>query len=749
MIMRARAAVACVALLLTTPGWAAPNDPCAAASSASDVRLALALKDGRNVFQEGEIVPLVLSFTSTTKNRYWADVRNYDRSGRLSTEYYCVEPEAPDPLDSYFRSSGGMGGGLGSTRELGEAPFTADAELNEWRRLEPGHYRVYAISYRVWRTPDPNEQTPYTRVSEVLRSNPVDLRVTKADPAWQVEQIRSATQTLDGAPPPDDAHRAARTLRFLNTEDSTRQLARLFTGLNQQQPVGWDLMFGLYASPYRKLAIDSMHDQIAAPGHAITAEFLNTLVGLEVSADPACNPPSDPLAPLGFWQRRQVQTQALMKLELPKVVAALPAKAGRTRALTLLGLFSAGESDQTIVQSIRPALMAAWADLPPDTQRDLIEFGWQSLRGPDMLPILRRMVAEPPSPSQSVRALARDAALKHIHELDPAEGRALILHDALDPNAQPGLDVIKFLPEKDIEPVLRLAVERIGNHDAREMDYELVDRYAGPAALGVVKPAFEAHLGRWACAQQSAMLRYFLRVDSAYGAKQVSASLSSRKATHCYSHLLQSLGGQLPKVEQSAIQALDDPDPELVQDAVVALGRWGSADAEAALWARLRRFHQEWAGREDQLRLTPDYKSPGARAAALEQVLVTAIAGGTNWLCTPDKLSRLAGLVATKYQHEQIESLIEQWKPGRALINPTWFPEDNRTFSLVQYGALTEEQLRAKLAQFPRGTQLLWQFWQPAQIAPSVSMAVQEALYESIRSAAEKSGVTLGKANHP
>jgi hypothetical protein len=83
------------------------------------------------------------------------------------------------------------------------------------------------------------------------------------------------------------------------------------------------------------------------------------------------------------------------------------------------------------------------------------------------------------------------------------------------------------------------------------------------------------------------------------------------------------------------------------------------------------------------------------------------------------------------------------------LINPSWFPEDNRAFSVLQYVSLTEEQLRAKMTQFPHGTQLLWQFWQPGQISPPVSMTVQETLYEVMRGVAEKNGVTLGRANHP
>jgi hypothetical protein len=743
--------IAFAVLLLTNPGGAAQNDGCSAASSASDVLLALALKEGRTTFQEGEIIPLVLSFTSTTKNRYWADVRTYDRSGRLGIEYYCVAPEAPDPLASYFKVGAFIGGGLGNTRELSDTPFTAEAELNEWRRLGPGHYRVFAISYRVWRPPDPSEQTAYGRVSEVVRSNTVELEVNSADANWQDKQLRDSTQTLAGAPSPDDSRRAARRLRFLNTQDSTRQLARLFWGLNQQQPAGWDLMFGLYGSPYRKLAIDSMHDQLAAPDHAITSEFLSTLVNLQVSADPAWElaDRADPEAAQGFWERRQAHTQALTKVEIEMVVAALPRKVRSARALTLNGLLMAGGWDQTIAKTIRPALIAAWTDLPNDTQRELIQYRWPLIAGPEMLPILRRMVTEPPPLAQTDIAMTRDAALKHIQELDPAAGRALILRDALDRNAQPSLEVIKLLPKEDIAVVLQPAVERVGHNEARDLDYELLDRFADVSVLGIVQPAFEEHLGKWACAPQSAMLRYFLRVEPVYGAKQVNASLRARKDTHCYSNLLQSLGRELPKAEKSAIEALDDSDPELVQDAVLALGRWGSADAEAALWARLRRFHQDWVGREGQLRMTPDHESRGSRGAALEQELVSAIAGGSSWICPPDKLARIAELVSTKRQGQQIERWIKDWKGGAALINPSWFPEDNRTFSVLQYVSLTEEQLRAKLAQVPRGTKLVWQFWQPGQISPPVSMAVQETLYEIMRGVAEKNGATLGKANHP
>jgi hypothetical protein len=745
--------IAFALLLLAQPIWAAENDPCSATASVSDVHFSLALKDGHTAFQEGEIIPLVLSFTSTTKNRYWADVRNYDRSGRLGTEYYCVEPEVPDPLVSYFKSGGFFGGGLGGTQALDLTPFTAEAELNEWRSPRPGRYRVFAISNRVWRAPDPNEQTIYGHIAETVRSNTVDFEVRSASAEWQSEQIRSATQTLAGPSSPELTRRAARRLRFLNTKDSTRQLAKLFWGLNQQQPIGWDLMLGLYGSSYRQLAIDSMHAELAAPGHAITGEFLQALVALQISADPSWDPrsndPAHPEAAQAFWERHQARTRELMKAEIQSVVAALPRKTGSARPLTLNGLLMNGDDDPAIAQVFRPALIAAWKDLPSDTQQELIQYRWPLIAGPEMLPILRGIVAEPPPPNRTNLAMARDAALIHINELDPVAGRALILRDLQNVKAHPSLEMVKLLPLEDIAIVLQPAIERIGHNEARALDYELLDHYADAGTLGVVQTAFEAHLGKWACAPQSAMLRYFLRVAPVYGARQVRASLSARKDTHCYSGLLQMLGDQLPPAQQSAIEALDDPDPELVQDAVLALGHWGTVDAEAALWARLQRFHQEWVGREGQLRMTPDYRSPASRAAALEQGLVFAIGRGTNWICLPDKLARLAELTLTYSQHQQIEGWIKAWQKGPALVGTSWFPEDKPTFSVLQYAPLTEDQLRAKLAQFPSGTQLLWQFWKPGQIAPPVTMAKQETIYERMRAAAEQHGITLGKTNHP
>ena len=244
------------------------------------------------------------------------------------------------------------------------------------------------------------------------------------------------------------------------------------------------------------------------------------------------------------------------------------------------------------------------------------------------------------------------------------------------------------------------------------------------------------------------MLRYFLRLEPEFGTRAVEASLAARKQTGCYRMLLQELGDALPKVQPLAIHALDDPDLEVANDAALALGHWGMASAESALWARLKRFHREWQGREGELRQTPPYNDPIARATALESNLVNSIATGTNWICGPEELAQLSAL-ASPGQQLQVATWSKQWEQGQASILPNWYPEDRLSFGLLQYSNLDEQQFRAKLSQMPRGMKLYFQIWMPGQIAPPVSLEQQEAVFQALRSKAAQFGVTIEKKSDP
>jgi hypothetical protein len=746
-----RGALAIALILAVTKAIPSSADTCSLNPTVSDAKVAISLANSQTSFLEGETIPITLSFTSTAEKRYWADNRNYDRSGRLELEAYCLEPATRDPAADYFRAGTFMGGGLGSEQQLSEKPFIANAELNEWRQPAPGHYKLYVVSHRVWRPPDPNEATPYGRVGVVLRSNTIEFDVIKADSDWAAEQLGDATTAYQNGTA-EQQTKAARRLRFLNTRQSAELLTKLFWGLNDQ-PGGWDLMFGLFGSPYRTQVIAAMEREIKDPSHPITQDYLHALTKMQIEEDAVWNPPTyDPAHPeiaQEYWRKRQDHERTLMQAAVEATTAALPQKTGRARAVTLQALAEAADLlGGATASQVRKQFLESWNELPEKTKSDLIQYRWSMIAGPEMLPILKDFVSGPAPRFRTTDAGARDAALQHIFDLSPDEGRALILRDLRDPRAQPSISLVKLLSADELSPIVKEAVARIEKSDARELDYHLVELYGDRSLLSAVERVFQNQVGRWACDPQSAMLRYFLRLDPEFGTKMVQASLASRKVTGCYRLLFQDLGKSLPKIEPLATSALDDADSEVANDAALALGRWGSAKAEAALWARLKRFHQQWKDHEGELRYTPDYQTPVARATVLEATLVNSIATGTNWISGPEKFERLSALASPR-QQMQISTWKKEWERGEALILPNWYPENNLSFGMLQYSNLDEQQFRAKLSQMPAGIRLYFQIYKPGQISPWVSMEKQEEVLQELRDYAARFGLTIEEKSEP
>jgi hypothetical protein len=284
--------------------------------------------------------------------------------------------------------------------------------------------------------------------------------------------------------------------------------------------------------------------------------------------------------------------------------------------------------------------------------------------------------------------------------------------------------------------------------DARPWDYFFVEEFADKSALGPLEAKYKKdnELHGWCFAYTAPMLRYFLRVGPNVGVREVQGLLTARKG--CYSTLWEDLGKSLPTVEQFAIADLNHADLQVSTSAARALGRWGSAKAERALWARLTRFHREWPNGVGESPLTDDHTN--ARVQALDQLettLVQSITTGTNWLCGPEELMRLRGLVSRE-QRIQLSFLIDAWegKDGPLIIEPDyWGPDDRLSFRVMQlhYTNLDEEQIRTKLSQMPRGSKLYFQTYTAEQMGSPVSMEKQQAVLQELRKYAAQFGVTL------
>src|SRR5207249_4739046 len=61
------------------------------AENPPDVVFTLGTKDGQNTFHPGEAIPVVLEFSSSTRDKYRLDGATYDRSGRLRIEEFVLD----------------------------------------------------------------------------------------------------------------------------------------------------------------------------------------------------------------------------------------------------------------------------------------------------------------------------------------------------------------------------------------------------------------------------------------------------------------------------------------------------------------------------------------------------------------------------------------------------------------------------------------------------------------------------------
>jgi hypothetical protein len=192
--------------------------------------------------------------------------------------HFTVEPSAgvADPLAdiSAQMSGGAVVGRPPRPIPLSSVPTVVGVPMNEWLSIRhPGHYRIAAETTRVVTTDNP-------LATVTLRSNSIEIDLVEPEPRWTESSLRQAVATLEHSAPPQpsvgeefdlrrrevhdaDAAAAARVLRFLETKEAARALARVYE--NGPVMVQSELHAGLFASPHRIEVIAAMEEAIAAP----------------------------------------------------------------------------------------------------------------------------------------------------------------------------------------------------------------------------------------------------------------------------------------------------------------------------------------------------------------------------------------------------------------------------------------------------------------------------------------------------
>jgi hypothetical protein len=627
----------------------------------------------RTEFFLGEVIPLHLSFTSEQPGAYAAETRLYDRVGRMNyEEQFVVDPaaRAEDPLEGLPGGTGAMGGVSGGPIVLSSKAFTFERVLNEWVRFkEPGRYRLYVLSRRVRTIDHPGQAIdapgrlyqgkPVELVSDVLT-----LDIRPAPDTWIKQQIAAAKAILSTDPGHDAAklaehRRARRILRFLPSAEAAAELVLALTGANDVD--SFSSYMGVLGSPYREQLLPVMEARLVAADQPVWDRYLSTvahLAELVESGGPAGPYPSEPEAQAA-WRADQERRAALRRQKsdeyAAKLIAALPGKqpAARAESLnTLLNLGLAGPEPPWL-RAVLKSLIADFRSLPVMTQTTLLEHRWSALKVPEILPVLRDLVANPPPerydpPIQSV-------ALRRLYEMSPDEGRKIIIAEVAkaDGSTIP-FSTLAILPDESL-PELNDVL-------AGKFDSLLILRYATGDVVKRIEETFEARNADMRrqnvpyCAGPLAF--YFFKYDPPYGEKVLRDQFArSSLPPACYDIGFQFLGlgrwAWSAALERFAIESLPSPIVAIKRGAAEALGKFGSADAQKPQWETMEYFRSWWKDREPELR-----QKTGQEGVQLERALRIALGQADAWTLQEDGLTKLLGLCSTDECRTQVSGWI-------------------------------------------------------------------------------------------
>jgi hypothetical protein len=342
-------------------------------------------------------------------------------------------------------------------------------------------------------------------------------------------------------------------------------------------------------------------------------------------------------------------------------MASLPDKTGRARAITLAETAASGDQ-----------LAKVFLDLPVERQRNLLAYQWHTVTGPAMLPALRQLVNAPTTDQQSLP----DLALRRLAELAPDDARPLLLHEIQTPRSGATIATLGMLSDAEL-PALDDALAANLETRITEIHADLVRRYATRAIEPRVIARVGPRIGRLACRQQASIIGYLLRVDEATGVAMLDRAAQSR-ATGCWQTLLGDVANQhmTPTLQQRAIAALVDSDPEILIDAIKMLGQHGTPAALLPLGAAFQRWHNAWADRATELVYSRVVDRLNARQGMVEDTFRQAIGAGQGWLMRADDLRELQSLCVTDncrqqtgYMMQNAETLIRLWSVDTAGFN--------------------------------------------------------------------------------
>ncbi len=670
--------------------------------------LQLQTSSGQSVFHIGERIPLNLSFSVAEPNRYEITGSSSNRQCLMGYEEFEVTPKKgwTDPLATYY-SGGCEGSFLSTLGVLSSEPTVVQHDLNEWVRFDqPGVYRLTVTSHRVDEPASPSKADDHLS----LTSNPIELRIVPATPAWQRARLNSILQKLHAVPagpsmPVPDRAEAVADLRYLATEGAIRELA---AGLRDDMPdMMYQAAFGLIGAPdsMRGTASDALEKQIDNPSFPVSGFFLQILAFFKAA------PGTSEAAPQQDWERAAGAAWQ-------DVYSGLSRKVGQARAVTAQTLLSNKPRSltQEQVRQLSSILSSSFLKLPQEQQAGELRYDWDLLRSDAMKPVLQSLARLPlktPGSHLSTVSTTRElkaSALQRWYELDPEGALGEIKHQIGSASPSLTADGLWFLPKQsfpEFESTWAEAFLSTKDDEQETVLASLLAHFGAGTATAPIAGKLDAKVGEWACAPQSAAIGYLVKFDPESARRFLKRAIDARGEDKigCNHTLFQDVAAYTsgPVLNEAALQTLDDPDHQVTLDALIYLADYGTSEAKQPIWEHYVKWSEAWAGKSEVL----EERKPGGVAgngveAGLGESLARALIAGQGWLADPALISAVLQKCVGEQMCTQLRQIAATAGPPYNVTLSRFGESQN--YQVAQYTEKSIELLEAKLEQYPKGT---------------------------------------------
>ena len=563
------------------------------AANPPDIHFVLATADGQRRFHPGETIPITLSFSSDSPDKYEVSTASFNRTGRVSSEDFTVDrADAVDPLAQYYGAAilAVFSVAPVSKPVLISEPVRIQLFLNDWLRFDkPGVYRLFLKSHRLRLIESGDPTVPFAAVSNIL-----EIEITPLDTAWQSAALATVRANLDSSDS-EAAFKADRALKDLGTAEALHLLLQRAAKNAHVFPT-----VPLVRSPDRQAAIREIDAWLTDPGEA----FDLWPVTLRAYFDYVQRYP-EPLVPataarlLAFdlkplqpeLEKRLNEFEQMTSAAAARLISSLAAKdpAVRKECILVIGQLAPDEAKAAgLIEPddyglTRTELLASFDSFSAERKSALLSQGWDLVSGPEMLPSLRKILNHAP-PAIVPPFLLTDAspgtleelALYRLKQLAPEEEKNVLLDDVTRPKPRFGSADLHELPAQDVPKAdTALAANLKADPETAFSAVPLAAKFGTRRLLHTMLALYEGLVR--SCFADEWFVAYFARVDAEQGKRILAEAMAERENRGCFHSLLSSVSAISwnAVVEQQAINTLTDPDEEAAANAAYTLAQFG------------------------------------------------------------------------------------------------------------------------------------------------------------------------------